>query len=316
MHVANLSEIAVDGKYTWKDIRDTLRKAYKGGWSSVRAECFGFYLLYPEIKDSSWVALASYNHRDLFYGFSAYVMKGGLHLRREEELFFDRSIELSNEVRDLLSRHEMIQKAEEGENKWVITERGRGLIRQKALRRISKKEAAKKLTRVLSAAKEFNQDPDESHAISRIVLFGSLIKDEMADVGDIDIMIGLSRRYNGMSFDEWMDNDRTMLYWERPSVFRSDPHATREDKAQRRLKKVTPYLSVEPFFAIDQFKRDGVPMVLIFAAEPDTNRQGMYAKMLGVDIGSHQEAQANRMVLAEKLECPDLVKEVWDQPLL
>lgn len=315
MHVVNLGDIAIEGKYTWKDIRDVLIKTYKGGWSSVRSECFGFHLLYPKAKESPWFSQYMFNHRDLFQSFSIYAMDGDTYECSEAKLFFDEAIRLSNGVRDLLHSHGMIEQAEDRDNMWSITERGKGLCRQRYLRRISKKEAGKKLARVLAAAKAFNENTFESHAISRIILFGSLLQDDVVDVGDIDIMIGLSRRYNGMSFDEWMDNERVMLYCERPSVFHRDPYATREDNARRSLQKITPYLSVEPFCSIDQFKKEGVPMAIIFAAEPDERCSDLYAKMRGVNIGSHQDAVANRAVLAGKLDCPELIKEIWDKPL-
>lgn len=315
MHVANLNDTTLGGEYTWKQIRDALRTAFKGVRRIQKMENLAFYLAYPDIRKTDWAFRYGSIFNELSSEFWAYITHNEIPDCADTRAFFDRVLRLSDELRETLLSHELIEVSERGGDRWRLTDRGAGLFRQMALRRISKKEAGEKLARILAAAKEFNEDPHESHAITRIVLFGSLINSQADDIGDIDIMMGLSRKYDDMSVSEWLDNESTMLFWERPSVYERGLIRTREDSARRFLKKVTPYVSIEPFCTIDQFESKGVPMLSIFAVEPDYGYASLYMEKWEVTWFDRAEATRNRSRLAKDIDCPGIAAQLWDAPI-
>lgn len=313
MYVAAMDEIAVADKYTWKNVRDALRKTYKGRWLSVREECFGFELLYPEVRKETWFKDGRWTYKGLNWMYIDYFIDGKDHRSSEVRAFFDEAIKLGHLVRDTLLQKNIVEAAENKVKMYALTEKGKGLCRQKALRRVSRKEAAKKIANILAAARRFNEDTHESYSITKIVLFGSMLNEEAVDVGDIDVMIDTSRKYDGMEFEEWFEREASIIEKESPSLLEKNPYATRGDNPSKYLKKVTPYLSIEPFCSLDQFEELGVPMMTIFAAPPSISYISRHGKGRGsVTPEEHLRAAENRRKLAEDIGCQELIADTWD----
>jgi predicted nucleotidyltransferase len=109
---------------------------------------------------------------------------------------------------------------------WTITQAGRTFSSATAAKPVTRATAEKALARFLERVTQVNQNPYFLAKVTRVVLFGSMLKPEVARLSDVDLAIGLAtkevdfelaREQNLQRAEELANNGRrfqSFLEWE------------------------------------------------------------------------------------------------------
>jgi len=151
---------------------------------------------------------------------------------------------------------------EHGKGALRITNAGVTLRNQKLLPRIPRARAEALLAKVIAAAEAFNADPGPNYYITELYLFGSLLRPEVADVADIDLMYKIDRRYA----DNWNEREHARVALTRPSGL-GELLPSSEREAGQSL-RVSPYIStVRHILMVDVLKKHNEPSRLVYRFE-------------------------------------------------
>ena len=83
------------------------------------------------------------------------------------------------------------------EDRWRLTVQGNALTNATAARPVKRTTAARALDGLLERAEQINADDELAYQVDEIVVFGSYLDPDAEVVGDVDVAIGLSPRYEG-----------------------------------------------------------------------------------------------------------------------
>jgi len=80
-------------------------------------------------------------------------------------------------------------------DRWFVASRGRRLVATKLMKRFPVKEGREIVERVIEKVASINQDPDISHRVTSVRLFGSVLTGREDDLaGDVDLVVDIARR--------------------------------------------------------------------------------------------------------------------------
>lgn len=85
---------------------------------------------------------------------------------------------------------------------WQLTVKGNALTNATAAKPVKRATAERALDGLLERAREVNDDAAFVFQVDEIVVFGSFLDPEMETVGDVDVAIGLSPRYEGAELNQ------------------------------------------------------------------------------------------------------------------
>lgn len=88
------------------------------------------------------------------------------------------------------------------EDEWNTTVAGGALTMAKFLRPITRARAENLLTGVLERAASYDADEEKPYVISEIVVFGSYLRPEVAELGDLDLAVAHAERRPGSATPE------------------------------------------------------------------------------------------------------------------
>lgn len=265
MQVANLNDIAIAG-HTWREIRDALKRTstYPMCENMASTERLAYAVAFDGLKALFPSYVRSRPFTRIYDEYRDYARRSNHeYLNGAQISAFAGVTRIQGTLKEFLVSEKLAVTVDGGPEECIeLTEKGQALRRQKHLRRLLKKEAGEKLAKVLAAAKAYNSNPSEHYRICRIVLFGSLLRPEAQDVGDIDICI-LTRLVRG-----------GYVYG---AAYRPLTH----------LSKVTPYLSVEPEFSLQSLIDQGEEALTIFDIDGASTQAAINnRKMLAQAINS------------------------------
>ena len=83
------------------------------------------------------------------------------------------------------------------QDRWRLTVQGNALTNATAARPVKRTTAARALAGLLERAEQINADDELAYQVDEIVVFGSYLDPDAEVVGDVDVAIGLSPRYEG-----------------------------------------------------------------------------------------------------------------------
>jgi predicted nucleotidyltransferase len=77
----------------------------------------------------------------------------------------------------------------EGDAGWETTTRGNALAQASFRRAITRRTAERHLKAVVQRASDYNEDPGYLFSIEQVIVFGSYLQPDVAELGDLDIAI-------------------------------------------------------------------------------------------------------------------------------
>ena len=81
-----------------------------------------------------------------------------------------------------------------GRNAWKVTQAGQSLSSATAARRVTRATAQKALQQFLGRVERVNNDPYFLGKVTRVVLFGSMLKPEVERLSDVDLAVELASK--------------------------------------------------------------------------------------------------------------------------
>jgi len=101
-----------------------------------------------------------------------------------------------------------------GRDAWKITQAGQTLSSATAAERVTRATAEKALLQFLGRVEQVNNDPYFLGKVTRVVLFGSMLKPEVDRLSDVDVAVELEKRATrGNRFRNFLGQEGCW-YWE------------------------------------------------------------------------------------------------------
>jgi predicted nucleotidyltransferase len=81
-----------------------------------------------------------------------------------------------------------------GSGAWIITQAGRTFSAATAAKRVTRATAERALSQFLERVKQVNENPYFLGKVTRVVLFGSMLRSEVDRLSDVDLAVELARK--------------------------------------------------------------------------------------------------------------------------